>query len=42
MSEYLTEDSRCDLMDDLFDEYGNLTEAGMDLLSQFEEQGYLI
>ncbi len=42
MLEYLTEDSLCDTMDDLFDEYGNLTEAGMDLLSRFEEQGYLI
>lgn len=42
MSDYLTEDSLCDMMDDLFDEYGELTDAGMDLLSQFEEQGYLI
>ena len=43
MIEYLTEDSRCDIMgDDLFEEDGSLSEQGKDVLANLEEQGYLI
>lgn len=42
MTEYLTEDSRCDIMGDLFDDEGNLSEFGQETLADMEERGYFI
>ena len=42
MPDYLTEDSRCDKMGDLFEEDGSLSEFGQETIADMEERGYFI